>query len=231
MRKKIEIVAIVFACAIIGISVSSCNVGQAGSADDQSTTTGGENTTVQENWTKESVKNHINDWKETPKEAANKMIDKYGVPDEVTSKRLVWDNKGDFAQTMITNVEINHDFPMPHKDCLLQTVNYDVPVEKYTDIANYDGSVILERTKGTMSARCDAEPANYLALNLAYDVAQGNKSVEEARKFYGETIVSLKKGEKPEYTQKLMFNPKKNTGDSDKTIIDKNIMEELMGKK
>ena len=39
----------------------------------------------------------------------------------------------------------------------------------------YDGSVILERTKGEMSAWCDLEGANFLAISLANDVASGEK--------------------------------------------------------
>ncbi|HET6245181.1 MAG: hypothetical protein H0V01_06405 [Bacteroidetes bacterium] len=237
MKKRLKAVLII-ATALFGFTVSSCNSGTAGSGNDQSTTTGGQNTTTgesgtmgQQSWTKESVKNHVKSWKDTPKEAATAMVDKYGVPDEVTNYRLVWHNKGDFAMTMVTNEEIDHNFPMPHKDCLLQSVNYEVPVEKFTDIAKYDGSVVTERTKGTMAARCDKEAANYLALNLANDVAQGKRSVEDARSFYAKTIVSLMKGEKSDYTQKLMFQTKKNAGDSDQPNIDKKVLDELMGKK
>jgi hypothetical protein len=182
---------------------------------------------MNDKWTNESVKEHVNSWKETPKEVAIKMVDQYGVPDEITNERLVWHNKGDFAETMVTNEEIDHDFPMPHKDCLLQTVHYDVPTDKFDDIAEYDGSVITERTKGTLSARCDKEPMNYLALNLAYDVAEGNKSIEEARNFYAETVVAFMKGEKPEYTQKLIFSTNQNSGDSDEPAIEESVIKEL----
>jgi hypothetical protein len=155
------------------------------------------------------------------------MIDKYGAPDEVTEHRLVWHGNGDFASTILTNEEIDHDFPMPHKDCLLQTVNYEVPVEKYTDIAKYDGSVVLERTKGTMGARCDKEMANYLALNLAHDVASGNKTVEEARTHYTETIMAVMNGESPEYTQKLIFSKADDAGYADETTIPKDKLAEM----
>jgi len=46
---------------------------------------------------------------------------------------------------------------MPHKDVLEQFVNRNVPVEKFKELAQYDGSVIVERTKGEISARCDKE--------------------------------------------------------------------------
>ncbi len=63
-----------------------------------------------------------------------------------------------------------------------------------------------------MGARCDKEMANYLALNLAHDLAQGNKSVDKARQHYTETIIAVMIGEKTEYTQKLIFNPIQDAG-------------------
>ncbi len=48
-------------------------------------------------------------------------------------------------------------------------------MDKYEDLAMFDGSVIVERTKDEISARCDKEEMNLLALNLANDVAAGKK--------------------------------------------------------
>jgi hypothetical protein len=39
-----------------------------------------------------------------------------------------------------------------------------LPVELFGEIAKYDGSVIIERTRGEVSARCDMEAANFIAL-------------------------------------------------------------------
>ena len=113
-----------------------------------------------------------------------------------------------------------HDFPMPHPDLMEQFIDYRVPAEKFSDLAAYDGSVIAERTKGEVSARCDKEEANFLALNLANDIVTGKRSVEEARKFYAETIKALMAGQKPAYTQKLQFSVSKGgTADPDKPAM------------
>lgn len=61
----------------------------------------------------------------------------------------------------MVNEEIDHSFPMPHKDVLLQVINYRVPPDKFDDLAEYDGSVIVERTKGEIAARCDGEPIRH----------------------------------------------------------------------
>ena len=48
----------------------------------------------------------------------------------------------------------------------------------------------MERTR-EISARCDKEEMNFLALNLANDVATGNKTIEKARIYYAEAAMAL----------------------------------------
>jgi hypothetical protein len=114
--------------------------------------------------------------------------------------------------------EIEHRFPAPHKDVLEQFVDYQVPADKFDELAMYDGSVIAERTKGELSARCDKEEANILALNLADEVVTGKRSVEDARMYYGEQIMLLKQGQSSPYLSKLRFDMKQRTADADKPL-------------
>ncbi len=159
-------------------------------------------------------------WPKTPKEVAMKMIAKYGQPNEVTPTMLMWHGNGPWKHTMVFKQEVQHDFPGPHTDLLQQVIDYKVPLDKYDDLAMYDGSVVVERTNGVISARCDLEEANFLALNLAHDVATGKRSVADARKFYAETIMAFKKGGKPAYTQSLQFKmPMGRTADADKPAM------------
>jgi len=99
-----------------------------------------------------------------------------------------------------------------------QFVDYRVPVDRFDDLAKYDGSVIAERTKGVLSARCDKEQANFLAINLANDVATGSKSVEQARTYYANAIAGMVKGEKLDpYLTGLRFQEQRvATADPDK---------------
>lgn len=147
----------------------------------------------------------IKDWQEKPREAAEAMLQRYGEPQEVTHRRLIWHNNGPWKRTTVINEEIDHDFPKPHKDCLEQVIAYRVPVEKFSDLAAFDGSVIAERTRGELAARCDKEPMNFLAINLAHDVATGKVSVKEARSQYAQTAMQFMKGDKPPYTQDIQF--------------------------
>lgn len=133
-------------------------------------------------------------WPANTKEASNILIGKFGLPDEVTSSTLVWNDKGVWKRTVLMRDGIPHDFPTPHTDYLMQTINYKVPIEKYTDLARYDGSVIVERTGGTLSARCDREEFNFLSLNLAHDIITGKKTVDEARNYFAKTAMTFKEG-------------------------------------
>jgi hypothetical protein len=48
-----------------------------------------------------------------------------------------------------------------------QFIDYKADPGLYDELAKYDGSVVLERTSGEISARCGKEDANFLTLNLA----------------------------------------------------------------
>jgi hypothetical protein len=159
----------------------------------------------------------IASWPAKPKEVASDTIAKYGQPDGVTDSRLVWQNKGPWKEIILYRDEVPHQWPMPHTDLLEQSINYKPDPEKFDDLAQFDGSVIAERTKGTLAARCDKEEMNFLAVNLANDVVTGRRSVSEARKFYEETAMAFKKGEKRPYTQRLQFEPPRTAaGDPDR---------------
>ncbi len=166
---------------------------------------------------KEMVEKIISNWKAKPQEVARTVIAKYGMPQEATEMRLVWHNNGPWKRTELVNEEIPHSFPKQHPDMLKQTISYQVPTDKYDELAEYDGSVIVERTKGEISARCDKEEANFLALNLADDIVKGKKSVKDARKFYAESVLEMKN---PEYMKGFQFQVSNTEmGDADKPAM------------
>lgn len=98
------------------------------------------------------------------------LMTKYGQPDIVSDRVLIWHDKA-------------HRFLMAHTDFMTQTVMYRAPWDKLDELAAYDGSVWYHRTRGELSAQCDLEELNNLALNLAHDVATGTRTVDDARGF------------------------------------------------
>ena len=162
----------------------------------------------------------IRNWPDKAQEVANKTIERYGQPDEATPSMLIWYNNGPWKRTIVYREEVPHSFPKPHTDVLEQFIDYRVPPEKFDDLALYDGSVIAERTKGEISARCDKEEMNYLALNLAHDIITDKVSVDQARETYAETAAAAMQGEMRPYVQGLQFTaPKGDTADPDKPAM------------
>ncbi|MBW3624333.1 MAG: hypothetical protein KY468_13075 [Armatimonadetes bacterium] len=160
------------------------------------------------------------DWPKMSKSAANEVIKKYGLPNEGMPSRLIWYNTGPWKRTIVNRDEIPHNFPQPHSDVLEQFIDYQVPPERVSDLARFDGSVIVERTKGEVSARCDMEAANILAINLMHEIVTGKRTVEEAREFYSETSAAYVMNRPAPYAEAFQFPlPQGDTTDADETII------------
>lgn len=147
-------------------------------------------------------------WPESSRMAAMDMMQKYGSPQEVTPTMMMWRDNGPWKWTIVRSTEIPHNFPMPHPDVMEQAIDYRVPPEMFDELAMYDGSVIAERTRGELSARCDKEGANFLAINLANDVATRRRSVAEARQYYAAAMKTfMSAGRMDPYMQRLQFQP------------------------
>jgi len=149
----------------------------------------------------------IADWPEESREAAQLVIDKYGDPDEATPTQLTWHDVGPWKRIVASRAFHQHDFPAPHIDAVESVINYRVPPEKFTALARFDGSVIVERTAGEVSARCHDEEANFLALNLMHDIVTGAKSAEEARSYYAKEFADYRRKRPTPYMQGLRFEP------------------------
>src|SRR5688572_18049259 len=170
--------------------------------------------------TRSTVLASIGGWPAKSQEAARFMIDKYGTPNEQTPTTLVWYATGPWKRTILYKEEVPHDFPKPHTDLLEQFIDYRVPVDKYDELAAYDGSVIVERTKGELSARCDKEAMNFLALNLANEIVTGARTVQQARDEYGRQAMAFMNNQPASHTTGLHFNvARAGTADPDRTTL------------
>lgn len=158
----------------------------------------------------------ITRWPEASRMAVEEITGKYGKPDGVTEEELIWTNKGVWKKICISKQETKHSFPIEHTDMMQTTIGYKVPEDKMDELGEFDGSVTFDRTQGTLSARCDKEGNNFLALNLAHDIITGKKSVEQARMAYGDIVKEKMNGGNPEYMQKLAFSSQGNSADPDK---------------
>ncbi|CAA9309701.1 MAG: hypothetical protein AVDCRST_MAG71-607 [uncultured Lysobacter sp.] len=168
----------------------------------------------------EQMQSIVADWPKAPKQAAQDLCERYGPPHEATPSKMLWYRTGPWARIELTSDEVVHNFPTPHTDYLTQYVDYPVPSAKASELLAFDGSVILDRTAGQIGARCDHEAYNTLTLNLAVEIIQGTRTVEDARRLYGETAAAYAIGRDAPYAERLLFTPPAGeTGDPDEAII------------
>jgi len=161
----------------------------------------------------------IKGWPNDSQEAARIVIDTYGEPSEVTETQLTWHQVGAWKRVVASKAYYPHDFPAPHIDCVESFVDYRVAPERLTDLGQFDGSVMVDRTAGEISARCHDEQANNLALNLAHDIVTGVKTVVEAREYYAKEFADARRKQPTPYMDRLHFTPTTNTGDRDQRIL------------
>jgi len=152
------------------------------------------------------VAQNLQGWPKKTQELAAKLITKYGKPQEKTSRQLFWYGNGPWKRTVLYKEENLTEFPAPHADVLEQVINYRTPVEKFSDLARYNGSVMVSRTNGELVTRSDSEAANFLAVNLVNDIVTGSRSVEQALGYHGQATRALMTGSSDSYLEKIAFN-------------------------
>lgn len=168
----------------------------------------------------DTVKTLISDWNAMSKKAANSTIEQYGPPNEAIQSRLIWYNNGPWKRTIVSRDEIPHHFPQPHTDVIENFINYRVPPEMFSELAKFDGSIIVERTRGEVSSRCDMEAANILALNLMNDIVIGKIDAVKAREIYCEVTSAFIMNRPAPYAEALQFNvATEDTKDTDQVMI------------
>lgn len=143
------------------------------------------------------------DWPEPARRAAEAIAEKYGPPQERTATLLIWHRNGPWIRTVVHKVGAEHDFPAKHSDVLEQSLPYKVPLNLYSAVATFNGSVIPDRTRGTLTAFGASEAETVLSLNLARAVVRGELTPEQAREKQVAAARELREGKTPDLAAKL----------------------------
>ncbi len=160
-------------------------------------------------------------WPESSITAAKEMVQKYGEPHEVTSDSLIWRNVAPFKRVIVHKEVYSHRFPLLHQNALEQVVDYHAPTSKIDDVWRYNGSIVLNQTKGEMSSYGESEAMNILGLNLAHQIMTGKMSSDAARVTFGKETMNHLNGKKTAYTQVLSFGNQFDTADEGVSITNK----------
>jgi hypothetical protein len=170
----------------------------------------------------------IREWPNESREAAQLVIEQYGEPHEATMSFLIWHSVGPWKRIVASKTFFEHRFPAPHFDSVESVLDYAVPAEYFSQLAQFDGSVIVERTAGEISARCHDEQANNLALNLAHDIVTGKKTVDEARRYYAKEFLDYRRKQSTPYMDKLRFTPVAHAADTDQRFLSDRELQEAV---
>ena len=177
------------------------------------------------------VEQIIEDWPAAQQNVAQQMLDKYGLPNEATPTKLFWYGNAPWKRTELSRDVVVHNWPTVHSDFLTQVIDYRVPPEMFHLIAMFDGSILLDRTKGEVAARCDSESANVLGMNMVHEIVTGKRTVEEARRISEESTVAYNLGRSAPYAERLLFDvPQGGTEDLDESEISGAILRQTGGK-
>jgi hypothetical protein len=164
------------------------------------------------------VQKNLAGWPKVSLAVAGDLITEYGLPQESNAREITWYDNGPWKRTVLHKEETQHNFPYPHKDVLEQTVNYRVPHDKVADLVKYNGSLVVDRTRGELTVHCNDERMNILTLNIANDIVKGDRSVEQALAYHAQVIRGVQIGEPETYPDKLRFKapqPAAETADPD----------------
>ena len=177
------------------------------------------------------VERIIEAWPAPQKKVAQQMLDKYGPPNEATRTRLFWYDNHPWKRTELTSDSVVHNWPAPHSDFLTQVIDYRVPPEMTHLITMFDGSIIVDRTRGEVSARCDSEAANVLGMNMVHEIVSGKKTVDEARETSSQNTAAYTLGRQAPYAEQLLFElPSEGTEDLDSPQIAGAAVQQAAGK-
>lgn len=171
---------------------------------------------TQKQLTQADIDQFTQGWPQDHIQAVKTLTAKYGQPNSGSSMAIVWVNPGQYKRIIVHKDEAQHLFPMEHKDFVESVIAMKVPQDKVDDLVKFDGSLAYNRTKGELSATCDKEENNLVALNLAHDIVTDAKSVDEARDFLTKTAQQVQNGEKADYASSLQFRPDLNAADPDR---------------
>jgi hypothetical protein len=147
----------------------------------------------------------MKDWPESARGIARVMIEKYGEPDRISDDALVWYNNGPWQKTVVYREAWPHSVTMRDKDFLEQTIGYQVPHDKVNALWRFDKRLNINQSAGELSSRSESESLNFLALNLADEIVNDYRSVEDARDFYTKTERLAMSGKSSEYLDGFLF--------------------------
>jgi hypothetical protein len=151
----------------------------------------------------------IGGWWNAASRAAQVMVEKYDVPDEVRSGYFVWNGNGHWKRTVVRNVTPPYG-PAVEVGVLEQTILYPLTPGQVVELEAYDRNLDYDRDTRELTARSDREDVNFLRLNLADDIANNRMTPAQASHLHARILELENSGKSSPYMQGLRFAPDAN---------------------
>lgn len=135
------------------------------------------------------IEAHLDSW--SHRDAANyarKLVGVYGPPNEISERQAYWINTSPFSEIYVKNESIPHNFPTSHMDFVYSSIVVEVPKGKIATLAGVSGSIIIDRLKMQVTARCGNLIKNAITLGFVQDVVAGIVPVTGAKSEYAKRI-------------------------------------------
>ena len=147
----------------------------------------------------EHLEAHTLNWLERPRAMARVFLDRYGPPSVLGPDVATWYERAPWKRIAIHGRSAG--------DFLEQAVGYRPRPAAAAAIQEFGEGVSVDLVREELSARSSSEALNFLALNLADDVAKGKRTPREAREVYLRTTKLAAAGKSSPYLDKLLFAP------------------------
>jgi hypothetical protein len=137
-------------------------------------------------------------WSALPRQHALMLIEKYGPPQRLSDDRMEWDGQWPWKSII---VDAGHPLSP-----LTQTVSCHVPRNMLSALARYPHGLTADPRRGELSARSDSEALNFLSLNLGMDILTGQRTPEEASRYFYKAIGLRYAGKSVPSMERLLFD-------------------------
>lgn len=136
--------------------------------------------------------------------SANAMVEKYGPPDRVETRRMVWEDRGPWKRIAVWD-ELGFGDSLRSSNNIESAISYAVPQSKLEDLAAFSPGLLVSSNNGEIAVRSRSESRNFLMLNLADDVISGRSTPEQARMTYLRTLRLAESGKSSPAMERLLF--------------------------
>jgi len=135
-------------------------------------------------------------WDQPSRLEARLTVEKYGPPQVVWSDRFEWRSRGPWKRIVVSALGL---------DPLEEVIDYKVPADRLQELARFTHGLRLYPGQGEVAACGDQESLNYLALNLADDIAAGRRTAAQANSFFLSAVELAVAGKSSPYLEGLLF--------------------------